>query len=148
MNTRLLLNCLDGVSETDALQRLNDRTNSLSFIACHLVDSRHFLAGYLGLEEENPFQELLRDVNAIEDVTTLPGLSEIREAWQSIGHALDACFRTLDEEDLTAASPQRFPLDDPTLLGGIAFLAQHESYHIGQLALVRKYPGYSAMRYG
>jgi hypothetical protein len=36
---------------------------------------------------------------------------------------------------------------DRTLLGALAFLAQHESYHVGQLALLRKYAGLPAMRY-
>jgi uncharacterized damage-inducible protein DinB len=29
----------------------------------------------------------------------------------------------------------------------LAFLVQHESYHIGQMALIRKYIGYPAMKY-
>ena len=48
MNTRLLLNCLQDVSEAHATQRPNERTNSIAFIACHVVDSRFFIARYLG----------------------------------------------------------------------------------------------------
>jgi hypothetical protein len=147
-NTRLLLNCLDGVSREHALQRPNDRTNSLLFVACHLVDSRHFLAGYLGLAVPNPLEAMLGAVNSIEEVQELPDLEEVRRCWKTIGLTLDECFATLGEDDLNAASPQRFPVDRPTVFAGIGFLLQHESYHIGQLALIRKFLGYPAMRYG
>jgi uncharacterized damage-inducible protein DinB len=29
----------------------------------------------------------------------------------------------------------------------VAFLIQHESYHVGQMALIRKHYGYPAMKY-
>jgi hypothetical protein len=41
----------------------------------------------------------------------------------------------------------RFPIGDATVLGLIAFMVQHDSYHIGQLALLRKHYGLPAMRY-
>jgi uncharacterized damage-inducible protein DinB len=33
------------------------------------------------------------------------------------------------------------------MLGALTFLVQHDSYHIGQLALLRKHAGLPAMRY-
>jgi uncharacterized damage-inducible protein DinB len=148
LNTRLFLNCLDGVSQEHADARPNQQTNSIAFVACHLVDARHFLARYLGLSEPNPMEEALRDVQRIEEVKQLPQLDEIRRAWKAIAQVLDGCFATLTEDDLRTPSGQRLPVDDPTVFGGIGFLIQHESYHIGQLALLRKYFGYPAMKYG
>jgi len=46
------------------------------------------------------------------------------------------------------AGAQRFPIDDSTSLGLITFLAQHEFYHIGQLAFLRRQLGHAAMSYG
>jgi hypothetical protein len=147
MNTRLFANCLDGVADEGAILRPNDRTNSLAFIACHLVDSRHYLTRFLGLTESNPLEAVLRDAASIDDVGDLPSLEEIRNAWRPISRALDACLLSMGEEELMAPSPQRFPVDDPSVFGAIGFLLQHESYHIGQLALLRKYLGYPAMKY-
>jgi len=148
MNTRLLLNCMDGVSREDTERRPNERTNSLLFVACHLVDSRHFLAGYLGISTPNPLEAVLGNANSIDEVNALPSVDEVRRSWQAIGQVIDECFATLDEEDLNAPSPQRFPVDQPTVFGGIGFLLQHESYHVGQMALIRKFLGYPAMKYG
>lgn len=39
------------------------------------------------------------------------------------------------------------PLAGPTLLGTIAFLMQHESYHVGQMGLLRKQLGRPATTY-
>ena len=38
-------------------------------------------------------------------------------------------------------------LSDTTFAGAITFLAQHESYHVGQLALLRKGLGLGPMSY-
>jgi uncharacterized damage-inducible protein DinB len=38
-------------------------------------------------------------------------------------------------------------VSDGSVLGAVAFLAQHESYHMGQLGLLRKALGYPPMSY-
>ena len=44
LNTDLLLNCLDGLSDEEARRRLEGGGNSVAFLAAHLTDTRHFLA--------------------------------------------------------------------------------------------------------
>ena len=58
-----------------------------------------------------------------------------------------AALETVDAATLKGPPPFRFSIADATLLGGIAFLTQHDSYHIGQLALLRKHWGLGAMSY-
>jgi hypothetical protein len=147
MNTRLFNNCLVDVSDAHAAQRPNGQTNSMLFIACHLVDSRYFVTRYLGVSEANPLERFLANATSIEDVSELPDLEQVRRAWQTIARTLEPCIDSLSESELKAPSPQRFPVDNPTIIGGIGFLLQHESYHIGQLALLRRFFGYPAMRY-
>jgi uncharacterized damage-inducible protein DinB len=148
LNTRLFLNCLDEVTEEQALRRPGDSANNIAFIACHLVDSRHFACRYLGIELVHPFGSRLDDVRSIEDVTWLPLLAETRTAWKHLAPTLEECVAGLADDELRTPSAQRFPVDDPTIAGGVAFLVQHESYHIGQLAILRKLAGHSAMKYG
>lgn len=147
MHTRLYLNCLDGVDDEEAGRRPGERTNSLAFLALHLVDSRHFAARLLGVEAANPFAALLEGVSGIDGLARLPALAEIREAWGEVSAALEARLGTLTAEELGAPSPQRFPLDDPSLAGALAFLVTHDAYHVGQMALLRKYLGHAPMRY-
>jgi uncharacterized damage-inducible protein DinB len=41
----------------------------------------------------------------------------------------------------------RFPIEGDTLLSVLAFFAQHDSYHVGQLALLRRQFGLAPMAY-
>ncbi len=147
LNTRLLLNCLDGVTDEQAQQRVTDSTNSLAFLACHLTDARCFLGEYLGSHIGNPHSALLTVARGIEDIPEFPPMSVIRKEWSSVARELAGILEGLSESTVAVASSQRFPVDDSTVLGGVTFLAQHESYHIGQMALLRKALGLEAMKY-
>jgi hypothetical protein len=68
LNTDLLLNCLDGISDAEAGQRLAAGGNSMLFLAAHLADSRHFLAARLGHAAENPMAAYLDKARGIEDI--------------------------------------------------------------------------------
>jgi uncharacterized damage-inducible protein DinB len=148
LNTRLFLNCLDGIDDRTARDRPNDRTNSLAFIAAHVLDARFYLARCLGADVRNPFDPLLAHVQTIEDVRDLPSLEEMKSVWMEIANLLETRLAAVTENELTGPSPQPFPLESGgTILGALAFLLQHESFHIGQMAMLRKFYGFSAMNY-
>ena len=147
LNTRLFHNCLEGVSDEAARRRPDGRANSVAFIALHLVDSRHFWAKLVGAEAENPFAALLEPARGIDDLAELPPLAEVRPAWDHVSAALDARLPALTDAELAAEPAQRFYPDDPSLLGALAFLVQHDAYHVGQMALLRKQLGLPAMRW-
>lgn len=147
LNRRLYLNCLDAVSDEAAARRPNELVNSLGFIACHLLDARHYLARFLGLVLSNPLDDILADVQSIADVRELPRLASLRHEWSRVSVEVHACLSGLSAADLANPSPQRFPIPDATFGGAIEFQLHHESYHIGQLALLRKFYGYPAMTY-
>lgn len=149
LNARLWLNCLHGVPEAVAWQRPNARTNSLGFVALHLLDARYFLAGYLGLSVENPFQTLLADVQRIEDLpkTAKVPLEALQGHWRALSEQLEEHVPAVERTVLAEPSTVRFPTEDGSVLGGALFLLQHEAYHIGQMALLRKFWGLPAMRY-
>ena len=147
LNTRLLHNCLDGLTEEQARARPVADANSAAFIAAHVADTRFAIAAWLGADVANPLAASLADARSIDEVIELPALTEIRAAWDAASAAIEARLTTLTEAELDAPAPQRFPAGEPTLLGALAFLAQHDSYHVGQLALLRKAAGLPAMRY-
>ena len=147
LNTDLLLNCLDGLSEEEALRPPPGRGNHAAFLATHLADTRHFLAGYLERPLPNPLTPYLADARSVNQVETLPPLDSLREAWIAASRHLDAALDTLPAAVLTSVSPERFPIEDVTRLGGTAFLVQHDSYHVGQRGLVRRWLGHPPVRY-
>ena len=147
LHSKLFLNCLDGISDDAAAVRAGGTTNNMAFLAAHLVDSRHWLARVIGLAVENPFAARLDGARGIDDLAECPAVDESRQAWRALGGPLEARLKSLDASLLDQQSPTRFPVGDRTVVGAVAFLVHHEAYHIGQLALLRRYTGSPAMSY-
>ncbi len=149
LNTRLYRNCLAGLSDELACQRPAGRgpTNSAAFVAAHLVDSRYYLLGLLGSKQTSPLKGATGGFNDINQVTSYPPLPEIQAAWTTAGDALDRQLAQTRTAQLDAPFDPGFPIDNKSLLGVLVFLVQHESYHLGQLGLLRKHAGLPAMAY-
>lgn len=147
LNADLLLNCLHDLSESDASARQLPGANSIAFITAHVIDARHFMAQLLDRPIENPLQAALGAVKGIDEVTTLPSVGELSSMWVTVAGHVSHCLETTSGESLDRPSGHTFPVPDTTVLGALAFLVQHEAYHVGQVALLRKGLGYRAMSY-
>ncbi len=147
LNTDLLLNCLDGLSEAEAEHRLQGGGNSLAFLVAHLADTRHFMATRLKRPLGNPLTPLLADARSIDDIRGWPPTDELRAAWRAISDHLAAVLPALTDQELGEPNVHRFPVSDSSRLGLITFLTQHDSYHVGQAAFLRRQIGKPAMVY-
>lgn len=147
LNTDLLGNCVLDLTDAQANQRLEGGGNSIAFLVAHMIDARHYLARMLGAPAPNPIGSLLADAGSIEDVKTMPTLSELLDAWREIGAHLARTFEELSPARLDAASPFDFPIPGGTAAEAAAFLAQHDSYHLGQISFLRRQLGLPAMTY-
>ncbi len=145
-NTQWLLHAIEGVSDEDSLVRPNERTNHIRFLLVHLIDARYYLAGLLGLDLANPL-EYLKDVTTIDEVPAFPEMDELKPMWIAQSKEIQAALERGGETLLLSASSARFPMTGNTLGDQLAFIIQHEMFHIGQMALVRKWLGYPAMRW-
>ena len=146
LNTGLLHKCVKDLTEADALRRVDERANNVVFIALHMADARFHLAGWLGLEMENPFGRFA-EVRHIDEVEEFPTLAEVLEAWDRVSEAFLAHLPTLEAETLQSPAPFDLPMGEGRLRDTLAFMAQHESYHIGQLSILRKQLGFPAMEW-
>lgn len=147
LHTLLFRNCLMGLTDTEARTRPNESTNSVAFIAGHLVESRAWMARYLGGVCPAPFDGRLEHATSIDQVGELPTLKDIESAWKDVDAVIGDRRGQLRDADWLAQSPQRFPGVADTILGGFGFLLHHEAYHIGQLGLLRRFLGHPAMGY-
>src|SRR5688572_3515680 len=136
LNTKLFRNCLDGLTDEQAVVRPSATTNSAAFIAAHVADARFFLLKMLGDERSSPLAPYLENARGIDDVAQCPPLAETRAAWTAASHAIRDRLEVLTAADLDAGVSMRFP-GQQTVLGILTFLVQHDSYHVGQLALLR-----------
>ena len=123
--------------------RLGDGTaNHAAFIALHLLDVRCFMLRALGEEAHHPFEEQTRNARRLEDIVEFPGRDVILAAWQDVGTRFRPVLEAVTREWLVEPAPHRFPIGDETRLGMLAFLVQHEAYHLGQLGLIRSALGF------
>jgi uncharacterized damage-inducible protein DinB len=149
LNTRLFTNCLTDVDEEVARKRLTPNTNNLLFLAVHLVDERFFMDVLFGGTYDAPFPEL-SEVESV-DQMPIPGPSIDRalHLWTEISDRLEPRLFEASDEIFKTASPFKFPPSGAPQEGRMAlsFLLHHESYHIGQMALLRKGLNLPPMRY-
>ena len=136
LNTRLLHNCLDGMDDAAATRRVTSDSNSPAFLAAHLTESRHYACTMAGQPITNPLEGRLKG-KTLDDIGPLPALAEIIAAWDEVSAHLLEVFGGLTTEDLAREATRRLPGSDGTLGSVLSFLAQHDSYHIGQMAILR-----------
>ena len=147
LNTRLFRNCLAGLADPEARERPSDSTNSAAFVAAHLADSRYYILSLLGGTQSSPLKGAEGGFNDIAKVSAYPPVTEILAAWSGVADLLDRRLKTMTTAQLDAPLDPGFPLDNKSLLGVLTFMVQHDSYHLGQLGLLRKYAGLPAMAY-
>ncbi len=147
LNTRLCLNSIGGIRVEDLQKRPSEDTNSILFIFIHLVDARNYLLRMCGRKIEYPIKGLFADAKSNDDIDEYPSPEEVTESWEIVSENLQEALQEIDEEKLSQKSRFQFPVDDTTFLGAISFLTSHDTYHIGQIAYLRKLYGYGSMSY-
>jgi hypothetical protein len=142
---QLFHRALDGVTREDLLRRPHDGSNPLIWIAGHAMTSRASLAKMIGESVENQWSNLFARGASVDSNLSYPGVEEIISLWNSVTQKLMPRLDLLGDDDLTKPAPFPVPTGDKTRRGAIIFLSYHETYHIGQMAYLRKWLGYSQL---
>lgn len=147
LNTKLFINSFEEIDEEAANERFDLKTNSMIFIACHLLDARYHFASLLKIETSFEFKDLFDSASNIDDMEDYPTVSGIKNAWTKISQEIMQKLHEIQEDELIRFIDTKLPINEKNLLGEISFLIQHESYHIGQLGFLRKSFGYPSLSY-
>ena len=147
MNTRLFLSALDGVTDVQAKERISDHNNPLSWLAAHTVWARYNTLAMLGKPAKNPYDGLFEGFKPFDAATDYGTLAKAKAEWNKVSELLKDALASVTEEHLAADCPLKSPIGDFTFGGTVSFLAQHESYDIGQIAYLKKYFTHQAMSY-
>lgn len=147
LNTKLFSNCLEEVTNEIYLNRMDNNCSNIAFIACHILDARFYIAGLTGVEAVNPYKDIFDRIKSPEQVDLFPPSVKIEELWKEISAGIESKFKIITEGELLKEAPLQLPLTEKTIIGALTFFMQHESYHIGQIALLRKHYGLQAMKY-
>ncbi len=137
LNSSFVATALKGMSEADISARIQDGGNSMKWIVGHMAWSRFLLNQHLGGDDENPFGDLFKRGAEVKPESECPSLDEIRKVWDDIAAKVDKRLDELSDHELAAPLETQYPINDGTVMGAIAFLSLHETYHVGQLAYIR-----------
>ena len=147
---------LDGIEDHEGKTIIGDQMNSLEWLAGHLVTGRYRNMVRVGLQVE-PYEHLGKFVNqavpppnaiAFSPSIPYPAISESITQWRSYAEIFLDRLRVLDTNTLAMPISFILPSGGNTVGDALAFIALHESYHIGQMSIIRKSIGHGAMYLG
>ncbi len=140
-NAWMFGNAVKDVSAEQAGFRVNDNTNAFDRLAGHVVVSRHGMGGLVKLEmPELPwgsFAEFGMGTQ-FDEGRECASLGDIAEKFNNVSEVLMANLPQVSDDVLTSPSPFPIPGEGQTMQDLLAFLTMHETYHIGQLGLLKK----------
>jgi hypothetical protein len=138
IDTGLFEKALVGLTREALVSRLVPGANPAIWIAGHLTGARYSMSSMLGEQRPSPLGPVFGKGATVPDEADLPDLDQLLSAWREISPVVLARLAEATEAQLAVTSPRRLPIKDGTIRGALTFLAYHEGYHLGQLALIRK----------
>ncbi len=107
----------------------------------HLLSYRHQGLQLLGQAEDNPYEEAFERSPAT-DGRDYPTTTELSEQWSRVSTRFLGAISSATEEAITAPITSGVHAEK-SVCDQIAFLAFHEGYHIGAIAVLQKTIGKS-----
>ena len=146
-NDGFVLPAMEGLTDAELWKAPTDRNNAILWIAGHVVQTRAMILQLLGEPVDTGWGKLFdRGAPAanVAGADRYPSRSEIERVMREITPRLHAKLASLDEKYLAGPARMQVP-GTKTMADELAFFALHESYHVGQLAYVRKGLGYAGL---
>ena len=140
LNTDLFHRAVKDVPPDRWLARPGDDSNHLLWIAGHVVVHRARVLKLLGQEWSAPWEGLFARGVMLTADDQYPGIGELVQIWDNVSGRLASSLAGASPEVLAETVSKGMTLDGK-ISGQIAFLALHESYHVGQMAYLRKWLG-------
>ena len=141
-NTGLVKKATDDIRPEHWFLKPGDTSNHLLWLTGHLIGSRGGVLKALGSEWYTPWGSLFARGGTQVPPDQYPGVEEIRNAWNDVSARLSDALAVAPAEVLAQPAPEGRRSFDGKVGGVVAFLAYHESYHMGQVAYLRKWLGY------
>lgn len=149
MHTQMFNNMLDGIKESDARTRIDNKTNHVAWMVGNLVNCRYWLAGVFGVPNKDPNEDLFKDGKALDVNANYPSLEELKKEWHRISPLLYQRLLSVTDSELNQAEEfgMNIPFVKENKLNMVGMGLDRESYLFGQLGLMRKILGYPSVKY-
>ena len=149
MHTQTFMNALHGISEENALKRIEGRTNHVVWMAGNFVNMRYGLANVLGIKDKDPYDALFSHGKALDANLTYPTLAALEASFHKISPILYQALLDVPDNRLTETLPLGMGISffPETLLNFIGMCIGREDYLCGQIGFMRRVLGYPGMKY-
>lgn len=146
LNASLMARAVDGLSAEELLRQPGEHGNPMLWILAHAVTTRSGLLKMFGAAWDAPaWTRAFTRGSARPASDAYPPVAQVLATLTASTGALNAALETMTEAQWNAPSAQKFPVADRTLRGDLAFFVFHETYHVGQMAYVRRWLGHSGL---
>jgi uncharacterized damage-inducible protein DinB len=143
-NEPFVYRALDGLTDEELWRAPSQHNNAMLWVAGHVAQTRASVLRFLGGTVDTGWGTLFDRGAARADSTHYPSKDEIERVMREVSPRLYAALRSLEDDVLTRPATIRVP-GTKTLGDELAFFALHDSYHVGQLAYIRKSLGYPGL---
>ncbi len=145
LNAWAMNRCVGDFSPTDWLVH-DDNGHTARWIVGHLAVHRHRALQLMGLTPVPvPWDAcFLQGTNPDAVPHSLDGI-EIAGAFHAAHQVMTSRWASLSDHDICRPLGRALPDGGETMLDGLRFLAWHESYHVGQLGMLRRLTGKAAI---
>ena len=127
-----------GVKPEDLWKRPTPQNNSMLWIYAHMAAVRARMLNVLGDAYDPGLGEAFGRGAQVQDSENYPTRERIIEASREVNARLFAKLATVGDAELSRKATGPMPPTVQTVGDQLAFFALHDSYHVGQLAYVRK----------
>ena len=141
-NSDIVKKAISEISPADWFRRPGDDSNHLMWVTGHLIWSRENVLKALKSDWAAPWSSLFARGGELSTEDEYPEVEEMKRTWDDVSGELVASLANPPADLLAKTVAQGRPSFDGKLSGLIAFLAFHETYHVGQLTYLRKWLGY------
>jgi len=135
---------LDGLSLEELWRSPASHTNPMLWVAGHIVHTRATVLQMLGESVDTGWGTLFDRGATLGEPGQYPSADQVTRTMRDLSPRLTAALSALTDEQLNRPSVIGIPGLN-TLSDELAFFALHDSYHVGQLAYIRKALGYPGL---
>jgi uncharacterized damage-inducible protein DinB len=144
-NHGLLVKSWTGLTPEEWVKQPGETSNHLLWIVGHVVYCRSIILGLIGTEWTRPWLKYFGRGEKRIDPSQYPSPEEMIAAWQDVNAATVTALEQVSGDTLSAPTPGKLPTYDGKIGGTVAFLAFHETYHVGQAAYLRTWLGHDGV---
>jgi uncharacterized damage-inducible protein DinB len=143
-NNYFVLQALEGLTQEELWRAPTSHNNSMLWVAGHVAQTRATVLQMLGEQMDTGWGNLFDRGAKLGDRKQYPSGSEIARVLREVNPRLKAALSALTDEQLNR--PASLPIPGlKTFTDELSFFALHDSYHVGQLAYIRKSLGYPGL---